>query len=76
MAGNESLTEKSAKILLERGLVQVEGGKFSSFSFHVFFPQNAEGVTDFSVTGVVFSRDMRIHLVCYSSVLSFHTLCS
>ncbi|XP_013860420.1 serine hydrolase-like protein [Austrofundulus limnaeus] len=37
MAGNESLTEKSAKILLERGLVQVEGG-------------------------VVFSRDMRLHL--------------
>ncbi|XP_017287580.1 serine hydrolase-like protein [Kryptolebias marmoratus] len=37
MTGNDSLTEKSAKILLERGLVEVEGG-------------------------VVFSRDMRLHL--------------
>lgn len=37
MAGNESLTEKSAKILLERGLVQVEGGKNVLFHFKCVF---------------------------------------
>lgn len=53
MAGNDGLTEKSAKILLDRGLVQVDGGKYSFFFFsNVFVPHNNEGVTEFSVNRV------------------------
>ena len=68
-AGNPDLSEQSARILLERGTRQVEGGKprcFSDFC-HPLCSFSALISSSFSCTGLVFSRDFRINLVCADS---------